>query len=114
VLVDDTAAGEVHEEGGLLHQREQALAHQVTRFRAERAMQRDEVGFAEELVESDRAAAEGGHVRGRDVRVADQQRHVEGACAQRHARRDDTPYATACRPPGPGYATGRLDTAPEI
>src|SRR4051794_9592999 len=34
ILVDDAAAREVHEERRLLHEREQALVHQMARFRA--------------------------------------------------------------------------------
>src|SRR5262245_42227599 len=88
LLVHHAAAREVHQIGGAPHKRELALSDHVVRLAVVGAVQRHEVGGAHELLEADPPAAERGHWRGRDVRVMHDQRHLERARPQRHARSD--------------------------
>ena len=57
-LVDDRAARGVHEHRGRLHARERGRVDQVVRLAREGAMQRDDVGALEQLLERDEARAE--------------------------------------------------------
>ena len=81
-LVVDAATGGGDEPGGGFHQRELAGADHAERFGGARAVDRDEIGAAQQVVEFDFFGAGGGDLFGGQIRVVSQHGHGEQAPAQ--------------------------------
>ncbi len=110
-----------------LHQRELAPPDQMARLRRERGVQRDDVGFAQQLVQGHELDAGGGGERPIGDRIGGQQPHLERGRPPRHRLADpaepDDPQAAAPEPrmeaaapaPGgdPGVVRQKLDREPD-
>ena len=100
-----------------LHQCELAPPDQMARLRRERGVQRDDVGFAQQLVQGHQLDAGGGGERPVRDRIGGQQPHLERSRPPRHRLADpaepDDPQAAAPEPrmeaaaPAPGRRPGR-------
>ena len=99
VFVDDAAAGRVDQIGVGLHQRELTAADQAAGLLGERAVDRDEVGLGQQLVEPDQPHARLLGRPGVEVRIKRQRRlHAEPA-EQAHGGPADPSQADRAKRP---------------
>jgi len=88
VFVDDAAAGGIDQVRRSLHQRESPLIDHSIGLGCQRAVNRDDIGFRQQLIQSHPLATQGGDMRFGNIRIVNETIHFERQRPERHSRAD--------------------------
>jgi hypothetical protein len=88
VFVDDAAASGINQVRRSLHQRKSSLIDHSAGLGRQRAVNRDDIGFPQQLIQPHPLASQGRDMRFRNVRIRNKNIHFERPRAERHSRAD--------------------------
>src|SRR5215831_1378191 len=88
VFVDDAAAGGIDQVRRSLHERESPLIDHSAGLGCQRAVNRDNIGFPQQLIQPAPLTTQGCDMRFGNVRIVNENIHFERPRAERHSRSD--------------------------